>query len=378
MTENPQWALSRGELIAQKRVHNFNPGPAALPLPVLKEIQEEFLDFRGSGMSITEISHRSSLFEETIDGAIARTRRLLGLSDEYHVLFFQGGASLQFCMVPMNLSLPGRPVDYINTGVWSTKAIGEARIQGKEVRIIATSEDKKFSYLPTEYTVDGQASYVHFTSNNTIVGTQWQRFPDGHGVPLISDMSSDFMSRPIDVTPFGLIYAGAQKNIGPAGVAMVIIREDMLERVPDNLPTMLRYTTASNTKSLFNTPPTFAIYVIDLVLKWLEETMGGLEEMDKINKEKASLLYEVIDKSEIYQGIVEHGSRSTMNVTFRLPDETLGQRFLDEAIRNGFHALKGHRSLGGCRASLYNAVTLDSVRALAAFMREFEEKSVRA
>jgi phosphoserine aminotransferase len=275
-------------------------------------------------------------------------------------------------MAPMNLALPSTPLDYINTGVWSTKAIREAQIQGKDVRIVATSEDRNFSYIPTEYTVDEQASYLHFTSNNTIAGTQWQQFPDGHGVPLISDMSSDFMSRPIDAAPFGLIYAGAQKNIGPAGVTMVIIREDMLERVPDHLPTMLKYTTASNTKSLFNTPPTFPIYVIGLVVRWLEETIGGLKEMDKVNKEKASLLYEVIDNSEIYQGIAEHGSRSLMNITFRLQDEQLEQMFLDEASKNGFYGLKGHRSVGGCRASLYNAVTIDSVKCLVSFMREFE------
>jgi len=360
----------------EDRVHNFNAGPAALPLPVLKEVKENFLDLHGSGMSITEISHRSSLFEEIINGAFDMTRRLLQLSDDYHVLFIQGGASLQFCMVPMNLCLPGRPVDYINTGIWSARAIKEAQIQGKDVRIIATSEDRGFTYLPTDYTVDRQASYVHFTSNNTIMGTQWQQFPDGEGVPLISDMSSDFMSRPVDVKPFGLIYAGAQKNLGPAGVAMVIIREDMLKRVPDNLPTMLKYTTARDNRSLFNTPPTFAIYVIGLVLRWLEETIGGLKEMERINEEKASLVYEVIDNSEIYQGVAELKSRSMMNVTFRLPDDKLEQRFLAEAIKNGFHGLKGHRAIGGCRVSLYNAVTIESVKSLAAFMREFEEKSI--
>jgi len=358
----------------EKRVHNFNAGPAALPLPVLEEIRENFLNFQGSGMSITEISHRSPLFEEVINDALGRARRLLQLNDDYHVLFIQGGASLQFCMIPMNLALPGRPVNYINTGAWSIKAIKEAQIQGKDVRIIATSEDKGFSYLPTDYTVDRQASYLHFTSNNTIVGTQWQQFPDEEGVPLISDMSSDFMSRPIDVKPFGLIYAGAQKNLGPAGVAMVIIREDMLERVPDNLPTMLKYTTARDSKSLFNTPPTFAIYVIDLVLTWLEETIGGLEEMERINEEKASLIYEAVDNGEIYQGIAELKSRSMMNVTFRLPDEESEQRFLSEATSNGLHGLKAHRSIGGCRASLYNAVTIDSVRSLVEFMNEFEEK----
>ncbi len=360
----------------ESRVQNFNAGPAAMPLPVLKEIRENFLNFQGSGMSITEISHRSSLFEEVIDDAIGRVGRLLNLDDDYHVLFIQGGASLQFCMIPMNLSLPGRAVNYITTGTWSIKAIKEAQIQGRDVRIIATSEDKGFSYIPTDYTVDEQASYLHFTSNNTIVGTQWQQFPDGKGVPLISDMSSDFMSRPIDVKPFGLIYAGAQKNLGPAGVAMVIIREDMLKRVQGDLPTMLKYTTARDNKSLFNTPPTFAIYVIGLVLTWLEETIGGLKEMERINKQKASLIYEVIDNSEIYHGIAELKSRSMMNVTFRLPDERLEERFLSEAKKNGIHGLKGHRSVGGGRVSLYNAVTMDNVRTLVEFMREFEKKSI--
>ena len=365
----------REDLIVEKRVHNFNAGPAALPLPVLKEVQEHLLNFQGSGMSITEISHRSSLFEEVINDVIDRTRRLLKLNDDYHVLFIQGSASLQFCMIPMNLALPGRPVSYINTGVWSTKAIKEAQIQGKDVRVIATSEDKDFSYIPNDYTVDKQASYLHFASNNTIKGTQWQRFPDGEGVPLISDMSSDFMSRPIDVRPFGLIYAGAQKNLGPPGVAMVIIREDMLERVPDNLPTMLKYTTFRDNKSLFNTPPTFNIYVMGLVLRWLEKTIGGLKEMEKINKEKASLIYEVMDNSEIYQGIADVKSRSMMNVTFRLNDEESEKRFIAEARENGLIGLKGHRSSGGCRASLYNAVKIESVKSLVTFMREFEERS---
>jgi len=276
-------------------------------------------------------------------------------------------------MIPLNLALPGKPLNYINTGTWSTKAIKEAQIQGKDVRVIATSEDRDFSYLPTDFRVDKNASYLHFTSNNTIKGTQWHHFPDAEGVPLISDMSSDFISRPFDVQQFGLIYAGAQKNIGPAGVAMVIIRDDMLMRVPDTVPTMLRYTTFKDNKSLFNTPPTFIIYVIDLVLTWLEETVGGLKEIEKINKKKASLIYEVIDKSEIYQGIAEPTSRSLMNITFRVRDEELEQRFLVEATKNGLHGLKGHKSVGGCRASLYNAVTIESVRNLARFMREFEE-----
>jgi phosphoserine aminotransferase len=360
----------------RQRAHNFNAGPAALPLPVLEEIQENLLDFRGSGMSITEISHRSALFEEVMNDAIERVIRLLALDDTYHVLFIQGGASQQFCMVPMNIALTDSPLDYINTGIWSTKAIKEAQIQGKDVRIIATSEDKDFSYVPTDYAVDKGASYLHFTSNNTIVGTQWQQYPDGKDVPLIADMSSDFMSHPIDVTPFGLIYAGAQKNLGPSGTAMVIIRDDMLERVPENLPTMLKYTTFKDNRSLFNTPSTFTIYVIDLVLAWLEETVGGLEEIDKINKEKASLIYEAIDNSETYHGIAEVNSRSLMNVTFHLSDEKLEKRFLAEAKKNGFEGLNGHRSLGGCRASLYNAVSIESVESLVTFMKEFEKEYI--
>jgi phosphoserine aminotransferase len=357
-------------------VHNFYAGPAKLPQSVLEEIRENFLSFRGSGMSITEISHRSALFDDLLHDAIARVKRLLGFGNSHHVLFVQGGASQQFCMIPMNLALPGQPVDYINTGVWSTKAIKEARIQGKDVRVIATSEDRGFSYVPVEYVVDDNASYLHFTSNNTIMGTQWHRYPDGKGIPLVSDMSSDFMSHPIDVTPFGLIYAGAQKNIGPSGIAMVIIRDDMLERVPDNLPTLLKYTTLHEHNSLFNTPPTFTIYVIDLVLTWLEETIGGLEQVEKINRHKASIIYQVIDNSEIYRGIAETDSRSLMNVTFRLSDSDLEQRFLAEAQKQGFIGLKGHRSIGGCRASLYNAATLESVKSLAAFMEEFEKTSV--
>jgi phosphoserine aminotransferase len=266
-------------------------------------------------------------------------------------------------------------LNFINTGTWSTKAIKEAQIQGKDVKVIASSEDKDFSYLPYDFTVDKHASYLHFTSNNTIKGTQWKQFPNGEGIPLISDMSSDFMSRPIDVKPFGLVYAGAQKNIGPSGIAMVIIRDDMLQRVPDTLPTMLKYTTFSDNKSLFNTPPTFAIYVIDLVLTWLEETIGGLKEIERLNKQKASLIYDVIDTSDIYHGTTEVSSRSLMNITFRLPDKKTEERFLTEATQNGLHGLKGHKSVGGCRASLYNALTIDSVTKLAAFMREFEKKS---
>ena len=356
------------------RIHNFNPGPATLPLPVLEQIKDEMLNLKGTGMSILETSHRSKVFDDIINEAIERTKRLLKLPEEFHVIFVQGGASLQFAMVPMNLSVKDKPVDYINTGTWATKAIKEAKIQGKQVRIIASSEDKDFSYIPRDFNEDGKASYLHFTSNNTIKGTQWSKFPEAEGIPLISDMSSDFMSRPFDVTSFGLIYAGAQKNIGPAGVAMVIIREDMLDRIPQDLPTMLKYSTYVQNNSLANTPPCFAIYVINLVLKWLEETVGGLEKMEQINRKKAEILYNVIDDSDFYRGTADKDSRSIMNVTFRLPNEELENLFVKEALNQGLGGLKGHRSVGGCRASIYNAVEIESVKALVDFMSEFEKK----
>lgn len=357
-----------------KRIFNFNAGPAALPLPVLEEIQSEFLDFKGSGMSITEISHRSAAFDEVIDTAIARVKRLLNLGDDYEVLFIQGGASMQFCMIPMNLGVAGKPVDYINTGTWSTKAIKEARIQGLDTRVLASSEDKNFSYIPYDVKEDGTAAYLHFTSNNTIKGTQWARFPEASGVPLICDMSSDFLSRPVDVKPFGMIYGGAQKNIGPSGAAMVIIRKDMLERTPDTIPTFLKYTTFSEKNSMFNTPPCFVIYVTGLVLKWIEETIGGLENMDKRNTEKADTLYNYIDSSGFYKGTAEKDSRSKMNVTFRLPSEDLEKKFVAEALNVDLGGLKGHRSVGGCRASIYNATNIDAIKALVDFMAAFEKK----
>jgi phosphoserine aminotransferase len=309
-----------------------------------------------------------------MDEALDRITRLLNLDDRFRVLFIQGGASLQFCMIPMNLALAGKPVDYINTGTWSTKAIQEAEIQGKEVRIPASSEDRDFSYIPKDFSVKGDASYLHFTSNNTIKGTQWSAFPESGDVPLICDMSSDIMSRVIDVDPFGLIYAGAQKNIGPSGTALVIVRRDMLERVPANLPTMLRYTTFAEKNSLFNTPSCFIIYVIGLVMKWIEETIGGLEKMEAINREKAGVLYDVIDGSEFYRGTASEDSRSLMNVTFRLPNEDLEARFVDEALKADLGGLKGHRSVGGCRASIYNATGMDAVKALVDFMTDFEKK----
>ena len=357
-----------------KRIINFNPGPAALPLPVLEEIQEEFLDFKGTGMSILEISHRSKPFEETLHQAVERTKKLLNLGDEFHVVFIQGGASLQFAMIPMNLALEGKPVDYINTGTWSTKAIKEAKLMGKEVRVIASSEDKNFSYIPKNFQVDEKASYLHFTSNNTIKGTQWAEFPRAGSVPLVCDMSSDILSRPFDAKPFGLIYAGAQKNIGPAGSAMVIIRKDLLDRVPDGIPSMLKYTTFTGQNSLYNTPACFVIYTVSLVLKWIDETIGGLEKMAKINQEKADILYGFMDGSGFYRGTAEKESRSLMNVTFRLPSEDLEAKFVAEASKAGLGGLKGHRSVGGCRASMYNAIGLDDIKKLVDFMADFQKK----
>lgn len=357
-----------------KRIHNFNAGPAALPLPVLEQVREEMLDYKGTGMSVTEISHRSKQFEEIVNNAVAGTKRLLNLGDNFKVLFLQGGASLQFCMLPMNLAVKGKPVDYIHTGNWSKNAIKEAKTLGKDVRVIATSEDKKFSYIPKGFKVGSDAAYLHITSNNTIEGTQWDKFPESGDVPLVSDMSSDFMSRPFDANPFGLIYAGAQKNIGPSGTALVIVREDMLQRVPADLPSMLKYTTFSESNSLYNTPSCFVIYVIGLVLKWLEETIGGLAAMEKINKEKGQLIYGFLDRSSFYRGTAAKEDRSLMNVTFRLPSEELESKFLSEAQKAGLGGLKGHRSVGGCRASTYNAVGLDAVKAMVDFMQEFERK----
>ena len=359
----------------ENRIFNFNAGPAALPLSVLEEVKESFLNFAGSGMSIIEMSHRSKLFDEVINDAVARAKRLLGLDDKYHVLFLQGGASLQFDMIPMNLLPDGKSADYVDTGTWSSKAIKEAQLMGKNVKVVASSKDKNYSYIPENVRFNADAVYAHITSNNTIKGTQWANFPDTGGIPLIADMSSDIMSRSFDPKPFGLIYAGAQKNIGPAGVCMVIIREDMLKTAPDDLPAMLKYTTFSSSNSLYNTPPCFSIYVIQLVLKWLEETIGGLEKIEKVNKEKARLLYEAIDSDGFYKGTAEKGSRSLMNVTFRLHREELEAKFVQEATKDGLSGLKGHRSVGGCRASIYNATTLDAVKALTGFMKEFEKKN---
>ena len=359
----------------ENRIFNFNAGPATLPLPVLEEIQASFLNYQSSGMSITEVSHRSPWFDDVINDAVARTKRLLGLDDKFHVLFVQGGASIQFAMIPMNFLANGDSADYVNTGTWSTKAIKEVKIIGKSHQMVASSEDRNFAYIPKNIAFNTDAVYAHITSNNTIKGTQWAQFPDTKGVPIISDMSSDIMSRSLDIEKFGMIYAGAQKNIGPAGVCMVIIRDDMLNRCPDNLPSMLNYKTYADKNSMYNTPPCFSIYCIQLVMKWLEETVGGLAAMEKINREKAGLLYDFMDTTGFYNATADKDSRSLMNVTFRLPDEKLEKQFIKKATDEGMGGLKGHRSVGGCRASIYNAMPIEGVKALVDFMKLFEQKN---
>jgi phosphoserine aminotransferase len=292
------------------------------------------------------------------------------------VIFVQGGASLQFAMIPMNFLADGGSADYVNTGTWSINAIKEARLLNKPIQVVASSEDRQFTYIPRQMVFTPGAAYVHITSNNTIRGTQWSQFPETGGVPLIADMSSDILSRPFDPGPFGLIYAGAQKNLGPAGVTLVVVREDLLARVPPDLPAMLKYTTYTSKNSLYNTPPCFAIYAVQLVLKWIEETVGGLEQMAAINRAKAERLYDCIDGSGgFYRGTAETTSRSCMNVTFRLKNDDLEKRFLDQAAKAGLGGLKGHRSVGGCRASLYNAVSPEAVDALVKFMQEFARQN---
>ena len=354
------------------RIYNFSAGPAVLPLPVLEEAQSNLLSLPGVGMSVLEISHRSKAFDEIILDAEADMRKLAGISDNYRVLFLQGGASLQFSMVPMNLLPEGGKADYVVTGVWSKKAVKEAKRAG-QVNIAATTEAENFSRIPRqeELKLDPDAAYVHFTTNNTIYGTEWKQEPEAGDVPLVGDASSDIFSHPIDVSKYGLIYAGAQKNLAPAGVTLVIIRDDLLARSPESLPTMLNYNTHAAERSLYNTPPVFAIYVMRLVLKWLLD-QGGLEAMEQRNEEKAGLLYDAIDSSDFYRAHAAPDSRSLMNVAFRLPSEELEKRFISEATKAGLDGLKGHRLVGGCRASIYNAFPREGVEALVSFMKEFE------
>jgi phosphoserine aminotransferase len=358
-----------------QRVWNFSAGPGVLPLPVLEEAQRDLLCLPGVGASVLEISHRSKHFDAIIQEAEANLRQLLSIPDHYHVLFLQGGASLQFAMVPMNLLGDGS-ADYIITGSWGEKAIKEARLVGT-ARAVWNGKDENFIRTPhpDEYAIDPSARYVHFTSNETIHGVQFATEPPVGDVPLVCDMSSDFLSRPIDINRYALIYAGAQKNAGPAGVTIVIIRDDLVQRAPETLPAMLNYRVQAENKSLYNTPPVFAVYIVMLMTRWLMHTIGGLENMARINREKASMLYQVIDESNgFYRGHAHPEHRSMMNVTFRLPTEALEKQFLQEAEAHGLHELKGHRSVGGCRASIYNPMPIEGVRALCEFMREFARR----
>lgn len=357
------------------RVRNFNAGPAALPLQVLEQAQGELLDYRGMGMSILEMSHRSKVFEELIMETETDLRALLGMRAEYKVLFLQGGASLQFGMLPMNLRLAGGSADYIVNGTWGKAALQDAQKLGA-ARVAGSSESTKFDRVPEQIDLDPEAAYLHFTSNETIHGVQWKREPNPPvNVPLVCDMSSDFLSRPIDIEKYGLIYAGAQKNAGPAGVTVLILREDLLARVPDNLPVMLDYGLQVAGGSLYNTPPCFAIYMVGLVLKWLKG-QGGLNAIDQRNQQKAGLIYAAIDGSGgFYTGHSQKESRSRMNLTFRLPSEEMGEQFIQEAEGKGMVGLKGHRLVGGLRVSLYNAVSLESARTLAQFMVDFQRRN---
>ncbi len=357
------------------RAHNFNAGPAALPLEVLQTAQAELTDFMGSGMSVIEMSHRGKEFDQVNNEANAAVRRLMGVSDDYEVLFLQGGASLQFCMVPMNLCREGKKADYINTGAWASKALKEAQILGK-ANVIWDGKPEGFLRCPDagEITVSPDAEYVHICSNETIGGIRYTEFPETGSVPLIADMSSDIMSRVIDVNKFGMIYAGAQKNIGPSGLALVIIRKDLIERAPENLSTMLKYSTHAKNASMFNTPNTWGIYILKLVCEHVEK-LGGVAAMQKINEEKAAILYNVLDGSDFWKTVMDKKSRSIMNVVWRLETEELEKKFIAEAKERNMIGLKGHRSVGGIRASIYNAVPKASVQALADFMNEFEKQN---
>jgi phosphoserine aminotransferase len=362
---------------ATKRAYNFNAGPAAVPLSVLEKMRDELTDYHGTGMSVMELSHRSPEFEAINDAAEKALRRILRIPDEYSVLFLQGGGSMQFAMVPMNLYLPGRAVDVLHTGAWTAKAIGELKRVATH-RVAGSTETDKFARLPKpqEIAFKADASYVHMCTNNTIEGTQWPEPPDTGDVPLVADMSSDIASRPVDVRQYGLIFAGAQKNLGPSGVTVVIVRNDLAERADQKLAQILQYRTFIKEKSLYNTPPTLGIYALGLVLDWIE-AQGGVTAVEKTNTEKADLLYGTIDATGYYSCPVEKVSRSKMNVVFRVAggNEDVEKKFAKGADAAGLVGVKGHRSVGGMRASIYNAVPLEAVKALTDYMKEFERKN---
>jgi phosphoserine aminotransferase len=357
------------------RIHNFNAGPGVLPEPVLKAAQRDLWNVGGSGIGIAEHSHRGKLFERILEETIQDARDLAAIPDRYKVLFIQGGATQQFAMVPMNLLPSGETADYLVTGVWSQKALAEAKKFGS-THVALTGESNGFTRIPDveEIRYSARPAYVHLTTNNTIYGTQWKSEPPvPQGIPLVADTSSDMFSRPIDVAKYGLIYAGAQKNLGPSGIVMVILREDLAERAAANLPTMLQYRTYVKENSLYNTPPTFAIYMVGQVFKWIK-SLGGLAAMAEHNAAKAKVLYDFLDSSEVFRCSVHQDSRSLMNVCFRTGSEELDAAFAREASQRGFEGLKGHRSAGGMRASLYNACPRESVSALVGFMKQFERE----
>jgi phosphoserine aminotransferase len=355
------------------RIYNFSAGPATLPEPVLKQAQQDIWNIAGSGIGVLEHSHRGKVFDKVADEAEQACRDLAGIPDNYRVLFLQGGASLQFAMVPMNLLPKGATADYLVTGVWSQKAVKEAKMLGR-IHEAGSSADQNFSYIPpgTAIRYSERPAYVHLTTNNTIYGTQWPSEPGvPDGVPLVADTSSDMFSRPIDVSKYGLIYAGAQKNLGPSGVVLVIIRDDLVEAGPKDLPIMLQYRTHVAEKSMYNTPNTFGIYLMGQVFKWIRE-IGGLRAMAEVNAEKAKILYDYLDQTDFFRGTARPDSRSLMNVCFRGPTEDLEAKFVGEAAKRGLDGLKGHRSAGGMRASIYNAFPRTGVQALVNFMKEFE------
>lgn len=358
-----------------KRVCNFSAGPAVLPEAVLKKAAEEMLDYRGCGMSVMELSHRGKEFKNIIETAEANIREVMKIPGNYKVLFLQGGASLQFAMIPLNLMHKNKKADYVNTGQWSKKAIEEAKKYG-EVNIVASSESGNFTFIPelgpAKFSKD--TDYLYIVSNNTIYGTAYKDIPDTGNIPLVADMSSNILSEPIDVSKFGVIFAGAQKNIGPAGLTLVIIREDLVGKAPDVTPTLLNYKTHVDSGSLFNTPPCYSIYIAGLVFEWIKEN-GGLAAMKNLNQKKARILYDYLDQSSLYSSPVQKESRSIMNVPFVTGNKEIDAKFIEEASARGLKSLKGHRSVGGMRASIYNAMPVECVKALVQFMEEFEKKN---
>ncbi len=351
------------------RVYNFSSGPAQLPLDVLVKAQAELVDFNSTGMSVMEMSHRSAAYKEVIDNAEKNLRKLYNISDDYAVLFLQGGASLQFSMVPMNLKKSGS-ADFIDSGYWSQKAIKEAK-KYLDVNVVCSTKDENFNSLPKFDGIDFKGDYVYMTSNNTIYGTEFKSYPKTGDIPLVADMSSDILSRKLDVNDFGIIFAGAQKNIGPSGLCVTIIRKDLIGNAPENIPIMLDYKTHADNGSMYNTPPTYGIYVAGLVFEWML-AQGGVEAFEKINAEKAALVYDLIDNSDFYSNTIPAADRSLMNIVFKTANEDLDKKFAKDAAAKGLISLGGHRAVGGLRASIYNAMPIEGVKALVEFMKEFE------